>query len=173
MSRTFVLQGLKVQVRAPITPMTPAATQGRACVAVRTSHLRVPTRTPCAEHYGRHRADGPPRTRGVTMRSSQWKRSAAAVVSGIVVLLVGVLVYQAGQLQSLRALVGDGYGDEGTRTMVTGAVIGLIGLVTLLVGVWQAAVNIDLAGLMAARALFDEEQAKKAARDERPADPVI
>ncbi len=109
------------------------------------------------------------------MRSSQWKRSATAVVSGIVVLLVGVLVYQAGQLESLRALVVDGYDDPaaGSGAMVVGGIIAVIGLVTLLLGVWQAAVNIDLAGLTAARTLFEEEQAKKAAADEQPAEPVL
>ena len=108
------------------------------------------------------------------MRSSQWKPSAGTVLWGIVILIFGVVIYLAGQQQNLRSIVLDGYDTSaGVPTMVLGAIIGLIGLVTLLIGVWQAVTNIDLASMMAARVLFDQEQAKKAAEAasaETPAD---
>ncbi|MFC0707142.1 hypothetical protein [Cellulomonas uda] len=95
------------------------------------------------------------------MRSSQWKPSAGTVLWGVVILIFGVVIYLAGQQQNLRSIVLDGYDTSaGVPTMVLGAIIGLIGLVTLLIGVWQAVTNIDLASMMAARVLFDQEQAK-------------
>ncbi|UJP40845.1 hypothetical protein [Cellulomonas palmilytica] len=98
------------------------------------------------------------------MRSSQWKPSAGTVLWGVVILIFGVVIYLAGQQQNLRSIVLDGYDTSaGVPTMVLGAIIGLIGLVTLLIGVWQAVTNIDLASMMAARVLFDQEQADKAA----------
>ena len=104
------------------------------------------------------------------MRSKEWKRSAGTVVTGIVLLVVGQFVFQLGQETALRDLFDSGYADDetGKPLMILGGIAVLGGLITLCVGVWQMAVNVDLAGLVAARHLAELEIADaRAAEKER------
>ncbi|KMM44887.1 hypothetical protein CWIS_13780 [Cellulomonas sp. A375-1] len=93
------------------------------------------------------------------MRSKEWKRSAGTVVTGIVLLVVGQFVFQLGQQSAVRGLLESGYSDDdtGKGVVLIGGVTVLGGLVTLCWGVWQMAVNVDLAGLVAARHLAELE----------------
>jgi|GEM_PF-1084648 len=95
------------------------------------------------------------------MRSSEWNRSAGAIVSGIVLFIVGQFVFQLGQQSALRAsLTAGSYGDDeaGKVPMILGGVLLLAGLITLGWGVWQMATNVDLAAFVASRRLKADEQ---------------
>ena len=104
------------------------------------------------------------------MNSSQWKPSAAKIASGIVLLVLGQWIFALGQQVNLDALLRDEYHERapGTWLVTVGIVAALTGLIVLSVGLWQMATNADLAGLVAARALWvreQEQQAKDAAGD--------
>lgn len=93
------------------------------------------------------------------MRSKEWKRSAGTVVTGIVLLVVGQFVFQLGQQSAVRGLLESGYSDDdtGKGVMIIGGLTFFGGLITLCTGAWQMAVNVDLAGLVAARHLAELE----------------
>jgi hypothetical protein len=107
------------------------------------------------------------------MISSQWKPSAGKIASGIVLLVIGQWIFTLGQQVNLNALLRDEYHETapGTWLSVLGIVCALSGLIALAVGLWQMATNADLAGLVAARALWVREQEQKAKDAERAGSP--
>lgn len=98
------------------------------------------------------------------MNSSQWKPSAAKIASGIVLLMVGQWLVVLGQQINVEALLRDEWHETapGRWLIILGVVGALLGLLTAGIGVWQMATNADLAGLVAARALWVREQEQKA-----------
>lgn len=93
------------------------------------------------------------------MRSTQFARSTRPLVWGLVLVVVGLVVWSAARQADLRDAVLDPSfgGQPGQPWTVIGGAVALVGLVLLVVGLVRLSTNVDLAAYAASAELEERE----------------
>lgn len=87
-------------------------------------------------------------------QSIDYGRSAPGVAVGLVLLIIGQVLFDLGRQAALESALSSSLyssGSDGGPLMIIGAIVALVGLVTLVRSVFILASNVDLAAEFAAR----------------------
>ncbi len=69
--------------------------------------------------------------------------SVTPIIFGVIALIIGQAVYQAGQTMAIQAAFDRWTSDDGSSQILVGAILSVVGLIALLIGVARVCARID------------------------------